>query len=335
MVVSHRSVMDLHGERLLGALASRGGLGKEPAYFLFPEGEEHKNLETVEDGYRALIAAGLNRESLIVAFGGGVVGDLAGFLAATYMRGTDLLQLPTTLLAMVDSSIGGKVGVDLPGAKNAVGSFHQPQAVLSDIEVLETLPERELRGGLVEVMKYGFLYDNGLLSTVEGWQGCLPESGMEIEDVIVRCVAHKAEVVMADERDLSGERALLNYGHTFGHALESATGYGYLRHGEAVGIGMMMAARLSELCGLAAEGLLKRHREALKPLLKNVVVPEELDEDRTMREMRTDKKKGRTLRFVLLEGPQAPHLVDSPGDALVMRAAAEILREMKEDRPCL
>lgn len=335
VVVSHSSVMDLHGERLLDALVSKADLEREPSLFLFPAGEEHKNLATVEEGYRALVAAGLNREGVIVAFGGGVVGDLAGFLAATYMRGTRLLQLPSTLLAMVDSSIGGKVGVDLPGAKNAVGSFHQPQAVLSDTGVLGTLPAREIRGGLAEVVKYGFLYDERLLQSVRGWRGQLPESGEELEKAIARCAGHKAAVVMADERDLAGVRAMLNYGHTFGHALESATAYGCMRHGEAVGIGMMMAARLSELSGLAPEGLLERHRDVLAPLLEGVAVPEGLDEVRVVREMRTDKKRGRTLRFVLLEGPQEPRLVDSPGDKAVLQAVAEILREMKEDRPCL
>jgi 3-dehydroquinate synthase len=330
-VVSHDSVIDLHGERLREALVSSPGQGKGLVYYLFPEGEENKNLKTVEKGYLALLAAGLNREGIIVAFGGGVVGDLAGYLAATYMRGTRLLQVPTTLMAMVDSSIGGKVGVDLPGAKNAVGSFYQPQAVLSDVGVLKTLPQRELRGGLVEIVKYGFLYDDGLLNTVAGWSGDPPDSGGELDGVIARCAGHKAAVVMLDERDLTGERALLNYGHTFGHALESATGYGFLRHGEAVGIGMMMAARLSELCGLAPGGLLERHRDVLKPVLENVVIPKDLEEGRIMRDMMTDKKKGRTLRFVLLEGLQAPRLVDSPGEAVVMQAVAEILQEMRGD----
>jgi len=330
-IVSHDSIMRLHGKRLLEAVSAACSKGTKTFQYLFTEGEENKNLKTVEDGYRVLLSSGLNREGLIIAFGGGVVGDLAGFLAATYMRGTRFLQVPTTLMAMVDSSIGGKVGVDLPGAKNAVGSFYQPQAVVSDVAVLETLPEREIRGGLVEIAKYGFLYDDGLLRTIGKWQEGLPETGKELEDVIAACVTHKADVVKVDERDLEGERAMLNYGHTFGHALEAATAYTSLRHGEAVGIGMLMAARLSELCGLAREGLLEYHRDVLMPILKNVVLPRDLDNAHIVTAMRSDKKRGHALRFVLLHGPQAPSLVDSPGEDLAMRAVTDILHEMKGD----
>ena len=292
-VVSHDSIMELHGTRLRGAIASCAAEGTAVIEYLFPEGEDNKNLKTVEEGYGKLLAAGFNREGVIVAFGGGVAGDLAGYMAATFMRGTRLLQLPTTLMAMVDSSIGGKVGVDLPGAKNAVGAFYQPLAVFSDIAVLETLPERELRSGMVEVAKYGFLYEEKLLQEIGEWNGGVPPGGGDdISGVIAVCAGCKSEVVAEDERDVTGRRAVLNYGHTFAHALEAATGYIRLRHGEAVGMGMMMAARLSELSGLAQIALTGRHREVLEPILKDVRVPEELDTSQVVRHMKSDKKRG-------------------------------------------
>ncbi|MBN2027771.1 MAG: 3-dehydroquinate synthase [Actinobacteria bacterium] len=330
-VVSHASIMGLHGKRLIEAIYPICGGENGVFQYLFAEGEENKNLSTVEDGYEVFLASGINREGLVVAFGGGVVGDLAGFLAATYMRGTRLLQVPTTLMAMVDSSVGGKVGVDLKGAKNAVGTFYQPQAVLSDVGVLGTLPERELRGGMVEIAKYGLLYDEIMLQKIGKWHDGLPENAEELDGVIAACVAHKADVVTVDERDLTGKRAMLNYGHTFGHALETATAYIHLRHGEAVGIGMLMAARLSELCGLAGEGLHEYHRCVLMPILKDVVFPRDLDAGRIVNAMQSDKKKGHVMRFVLLQEPQEPRLVESPGEALIMRAVADIMRDMKGD----
>jgi len=211
-VVSHPSIYAKHGRRLQDALEAALKHREDISLYLFPEGEENKCLKNLEKGYRAMLKSGVNREHILVCFGGGVVGDLAGFLAATYMRGMRYVQAPTTLMAMVDSAIGGKVGVDLPGAKNAVGAFYQPQAVYSDIDLLDTLPERELRSGLTEVVKYGFLFDEKLLESVEAWGGEIPARGRDLGEIIDTCVAHKARVVSADERDLSGERALLNYG---------------------------------------------------------------------------------------------------------------------------
>ena len=328
-VVSHATLLELHGPRIRESLASVAERAASPLYFLFPAGEEHKDLRTVEKGYITLLDGGFNREGVIIAFGGGVVGDLAGYMAATYMRGTRFVQLPTTLMAMVDSSIGGKVGVDLPGAKNAVGSFHQPQAVFSDVAVLETLPGRELRAGMAEVAKYGFLFDAGLLQAMQGWPGGSPQTETELSEVIARCVAHKAAVVERDERDLAGERALLNYGHTFGHALESAIGYGTLRHGEAVAVGMMMAARLSELCGLSGTGLREDHLRVLLPLLRAIELPEELDIQRVMGDMRSDKKRGAGARFVLLERPQVPRLVENPPEGMIRQAVVEVWDELR------
>jgi 3-dehydroquinate synthase len=329
-ILSHPSIDRMHGRRLRAAVAALSSTAAEPLSFLFPEGEENKNLQTLEKAYVALLSGGVVREDVVLAFGGGVVGDLAGFAASTYMRGIRFLQIPTTLMAMVDSSVGGKVGVDLPGAKNAVGSFYQPQAVISDLEVLDTLPEREFRSGLAEVVKYGFLYDENILETMEGWTAGMPEADAELEDLIARCVEHKARVVTLDELDLRGERAMLNYGHTFGHALESAAGYGRLRHGEAVAMGMLMAARASEMSGLAGSGLMEMHRKAILPVLGEVRLPSDLGPKRILADMQADKKKTRGLRFVLLEGPRKPHLVESLSEEIVRKAVSETLEELKE-----
>lgn len=327
-VVSHPEIMELHGHRLRGILREAAVGDEDPAFFFFPEGEEEKNLGTLEKGYRALLHAGITREDLLLAFGGGVVGDLAGFLAATYMRGIRYLQLPTTLMAMVDSSIGGKVGVDLPEGKNLVGAFYQPEAVLADVSLLATLPVRELMSGLAEVAKYGFLYDEGILTEMEKWEGGLPPEDHDFTALVASCAAHKARVVSSDERDLTGERALLNYGHTFGHALEAATAYRSLRHGEAVALGMIMAARLAELAGVARSSLTERHKRVLRPLLGGVrpfPVPRVAE---VLACMDKDKKRGRETRFVLLEDWQAPVLVESLSGKLVGRAVEEVLVEM-------
>ncbi|MDY6796794.1 MAG: 3-dehydroquinate synthase [Actinomycetota bacterium] len=331
VIVSHPSIMELHASRVEEALRNWIHRGGKAAYFVFPEGEGNKNLHYFEKGLFYLLEKGFTREDLLIAFGGGVVGDLAGYLASSYQRGMRYTQLPTSLMAMVDSSIGGKVGLDLPGAKNAVGSFYQPAAVICDTEVLATLPVRELKSGLAEVVKYGFLYDGQLLREMR-------ELGVDQEDVleaatevVARCVALKAEVVYQDERDLTGKRALLNYGHTFGHALESATGYGVLRHGEAVALGMMAAARASELHGLAEAGLLDMHMEVLMPLLKGVEMQTYPGLGRIVEDMGKDKKRGRDMRFVLLEGPQRPRLVESLSLHVAGKALEEIMQRIGED----
>lgn len=326
-VVTHQSIMDLHGGSLENSLRKASVSEGHVAPFVFPEGEEHKTLRTLEEGYRALLRAGVNREDLILAFGGGVVGDLAGFLAATYMRGIRYLQVPTTLMAMVDSSIGGKVGVDLPEGKNLVGAFYRPEAVLADMRLLETLPRREVLSGLAEVAKYGFLYDGGILAEMEGWAEGIPGAGYDFSRLVAACAARKAGVVSADERDLSGERVLLNYGHTFGHALEAATAYHVLRHGEAVALGMIMAARLAESIGMARVNLLNRHLRVLSPLLREARLPRDLSADLILSLMETDKKKAGALRFVLLEDWQEPRLAEFPSADLVGRAVEETLRE--------
>ncbi len=334
-VVSHPAIKELHGRRLSAALAAARGGGARAAWFLFPHGEENKTLATLERGLRALLAYGMTREDLLLAFGGGVVGDLGGFLAATYMRGIRYLQVPTTLMAMVDSSIGGKTGVDLPGAKNAAGAFYQPWGVYADTGLLGTLPRRELRSGMAEVAKYGFLYDEAILEEVEGWVAAPPAGAEGLEGMVARCAAHKARAVAADERDLGGERAMLNYGHTFGHAIESSCGYGRLRHGEAVAAGMLMAARLSELLGLAGEGLCALHARALLPMLDEGALGLGYERGRIMADMRADKKRGRSMRFVLLEGPRAPRLMEVGDEKVVEAAVDDVLEMLKGAERCL
>lgn len=234
-----------------------------------PDGEEFKNLQVAGHLYEKLLPLGLDRRSPAVALGGGVIGDLAGFVAATFMRGLPLIQVPTSLLAQVDSSVGGKVGVNLPQAKNMVGVFYQPQLVLSDVRLLQTLPPQEFRAGLAEVVKYGVIADKAFFEWLETH---LPAILEKKEDVVIHIVETacriKAAVVERDERD-EGIRAVLNFGHTVGHALEAATGYRKLTHGEAVAIGMVAAARISCQMGLCSEELPRR----LQRLIERIGLP--------------------------------------------------------------
>jgi 3-dehydroquinate synthase len=233
-----------HAERLAACL-------KSAAPISIPAGEKSKSLASVGELYSRLAKSSVDRKSPIVAVGGGVVGDLAGFVAATYNRGLPLVMAPTTLLAMVDSSVGGKVGINLPEGKNLVGAFHQPAAVWIDIAVLETLPEREYRSGLAEVVKYGVILDAEFFAWLEfNVEAILRREPAAVAHTIARSCQLKAEVVEQDEREESGLRAILNYGHTFAHSFESVAGYGTWLHGEAVAAGMICASRLAERRGL-------------------------------------------------------------------------------------
>jgi 3-dehydroquinate synthase len=248
LVISSRRVWRLHGRRL-APLARRGGVA------LMGDGERAKTLETVEHLYAACLERKLDRSATIVAFGGGVVGDVAGFVAATYLRGVRLIQIPTTLLAQVDSAIGGKVGVNLAAGKNLVGAFHAPDLVICDPQLLATLPAREFRAGLYEVVKYGVIADPSLFRRVaKRLPAIVSQEPALLSSLVADCCRIKADVVTADERE-GGRRRVLNFGHTVGHALEALTGYRRFRHGEAIGYGMLAAAFIS-----ASRGLLS-HRD--------------------------------------------------------------------------
>lgn len=263
-------------------------------------GEQTKSVATADELWRLLLEFGTDRKSAVVAVGGGVIGDLAGFVAASFARGLAFFQVPTTLLALVDSSVGGKVGVNLPGAKNMVGAFWQPRGVLIDTEVLQTLPEREYVAGLAEVVKYGVILDAEFFNYLEEHQEeILARKPGVLRHVIARCCRLKADVVERDEREESGLRAVLNYGHTFCHAIEAVTEYNVLLHGEAVAIGMICASRLAELMGRISAELTRRQRALLQAFGLPVALLD-LDRDDLLDAMQHDKKvEHGKLRFVL------------------------------------
>jgi 3-dehydroquinate synthase len=282
-IICNPKVASLYGDTVTRSFASSG---LEHEIFLIPDSEESKSLDVANGIYSKLADAGFDRNGCIIGLGGGAVGDLAGFVAATYMRGVGLVQIPTTLLAQVDSAIGGKTGVNIPAGKNLVGAFHQPALVVSDVSVLGTLPERDFRSGLAEVIKYGIISDAEMLSLdVTKLKG--KDSEM-LEDIVARCSSIKAGIVQEDERD-TGRRIILNLGHTLGHALESASGYGY-SHGEAVAIGMVFAARISVMKGLMAES----GPQKISGLLASAGLPVRIDEkmeiEKLMDFMQSDKK---------------------------------------------
>lgn len=275
--------------------------GFSPVVIEVPAGETAKSLKTVQACYDQLAAHRLERKSFVVALGGGVVGDLAGFVAATYMRGIDFVQVPTTLLAQVDSSVGGKVGVNLKAGKNLVGAFYQPRLVLCDLDTLRTLPEREFRSGFAEVIKYGIIYDARLFAQLESaLPKLLKRDARTLAGVIARCCEIKAEVVGQDETE-SGLRAILNFGHTIGHGLEAISSYGKYLHGEAISIGQVAAAILSAtLLGLP-EGEVERIRALFRraELLTSVCL-NLAQRRRLFAAMRLDKKvSGGEIKFVL------------------------------------
>ncbi len=275
---------------------------------LVPDGESRKTLHTLDAVITRLIELRAERTTTVIALGGGVVGDIAGFAAATYLRGVPLVQVPTTLLAQVDSSVGGKTGVNHPLGKNLIGAFHQPLAVLIDPDCLRTLPERELNAGLAEVVKYGAIRDRSFFEWLEqNMDRLLAREPQALAHAIERSCAIKADVVAADERE-SGVRALLNFGHTFGHAIEAGAGYGRWLHGEAVAAGMVMAARLSVRLGMLQEAEASRLREVLRRA-RLPIEGEPLGADRYLELMGRDKKVAAgAIRFVLLRGIGDAHV---------------------------
>jgi 3-dehydroquinate synthase len=284
-VIADHHVAELHGARLMELLR---GAGIEALLVTFPAGEWNKSREQWSELTDRLLAARLGRDSAIVAFGGGVAGDLAGFVAATYLRGIPYVQVPTTLLAMIDSSVGGKTGVDTPAGKNLVGAFHQPRAVVADVDLLATLPRVHVAAGLAEAVKHGVMRDVDHLADVEDARALLAKDLDRLETVVRRSVAIKAEVVAADERE-AGLRAVLNFGHTVAHAVESCSGYAML-HGEAVAIGMAVEAAIAESVDVAIPGTRQRVVAALERCSLPTRIPAELDGDALRDAMLGDKK---------------------------------------------
>jgi len=296
-IVTNRTVAPLYLESVKSTLA-----GHQPVEIVLPDGEEQKTLPVLSRIFDELVAAHCDRSTLLIALGGGVIGDMAGFAAACYQRGIPFVQIPTTLLAQVDSSVGGKTGVNHPRGKNMIGAFYQPQAVVIDTDTLQTLPDRELRAGAAEIIKYGLIRDPAFFEWLErNLERLLGRDADTLVYAIERSCRLKAEVVALDERE-SGLRAVLNFGHTFGHALETGLGYGAWLHGEAVAAGMVLAADLSRRLGwLAAEELARIEAIVARAGLP-VVLPAALDAARMRELMALDKKvAGGRLRLVLLK----------------------------------
>jgi 3-dehydroquinate synthase len=323
LIVSDSQVAPLYAQRVQAALAAVRPDAKVAPH-VFDAGEASKTLANFSGVIDALAALGATRDACIYALGGGVVGDLAGFAAACWMRGIDCVQLPTTLLAMVDSSVGGKTAVDIAQGKNLVGAFHPPRAVIADTSTLRTLPPRELRAGFAEVIKYGAIVDAPFLEWLDANAGgLLASDDALLAEAIARSCAHKAAITERDPFE-HGERALLNFGHTFGHAIETEQaaflGYGGgLNHGEAVAVGMVLAARLSTSLGLADAADGERLRALLQRYGLPTTVPPGLDPGALVARMRLDKKaQGSGLRFVLWEGAGKARVVANVDEARVL-----------------
>ncbi len=300
LLVSDESVWQAHGELACGSL-QRAQI--DVTSVTVPSGETSKSYDQTHRLYDTLVEMAADRKTVVVAFGGGVVGDLAGFVAATYARGLRFVQVPTTLLAMVDSSVGGKTGINHPRGKNLIGAFHQPAGVVIDTDVLKSLPDREYRSGLAEVVKYGVILDEAFLTYLENHiSGLNNRDDKVLRNVVARSCQLKADVVQQDELETTGLRAALNYGHTFAHAFEALAGYGTLLHGEAVSIGMICASRLAEQLGRIPAADTQRQISLLSALKLPVQVPVDIakQHQQIIDCMLLDKKtEGRELRFVL------------------------------------
>ena len=304
LLVSNETVAPLYLETLKKSLA-----GADVHSLVLPDGEAYKTMEHWSQIMDKLIEIRATRDATIVTLGGGVIGDMGGFAAASYMRGINFIQIPTTLLSQVDASVGGKTGFNHPMGKNLIGAFHQPSAVLVDIETLKTLPPREFSAGLAEVVKIAAIRDAEFLDWLEDNNAAIMarESGA-ITSMIKRSIANKADVVAEDERE-SGVRALLNFGHSFAHALETLTGYTLYLHGEAVAIGMMVACRLSEIRGLCTTGFTDRLGMLLQSFDLPLDLPAELDPDDILETMKLDKK--------VIAGSARLILVESAGQGII------------------
>ncbi|MEA5507836.1 3-dehydroquinate synthase [Halotia wernerae UHCC 0503] len=299
LVVSNQTIFKHYGERVINSLTSAGF---EVVSYCLPAGERYKTLNSIQKLYDIALENRLERSSTMLALGGGVIGDMTGFAAATWLRGINVVQVPTTLLAMVDSAIGGKTGVNHPHGKNLIGAFHQPRKVLIDPEVLKTLPMREFRAGMAEVIKYGIIWDAELFAQLEASKNLnqlryvKPEL---IDTILTRSCQAKADVVSKDEKE-GGLRAILNYGHTIGHAVESLTGYRLVNHGEAVAIGMVAAGQIAVALGLWQQEDTERQNALIQKAGLPIRLPDEIDIEGIIAALQLDKKvKAGKVRFIL------------------------------------
>jgi len=318
-IVTNTTVAPLYLAKVSGHLRAAG---REVLEIVLPDGEEHKNWQSLNLVYDALLQHKCDRKTTLVALGGGVIGDLTGFAAASYMRGVPFVQIPTTLLAQVDSSVGGKTGINHPLGKNMIGAFYQPRAVLADTATLDTLPARELAAGLAEVIKHGAILDATFFDWIEAnIEKLTARDPQALAHAIARSCEIKAEVVRKDERE-GGLRAVLNFGHTFGHAIENGLGYGAWLHGEAVGCGMVMAADLSARLGLIEPDAVERVRALVRAAGLPASAPD-LGEARWIELMAVDKKnEGGEIRFILLKPLGSPAIASAPLEHLRSTLAA-------------
>jgi len=312
-IVTNTTVAPLYLDKVAGPLRAAG---REVVPIILRDGEEFKNWESLNEVFDALLANKCDRKTTLVALGGGVIGDMTGFAAATYMRGVPFVQIPTTLLAQVDSSVGGKTGINHPLGKNMIGAFYQPRAVIADTATLDTLPDRELSAGLAEVIKHGAILDAPFFDWIEANIGKLvARDHAALAHAIARSCEIKADVVARDERE-GGLRAVLNFGHTFGHAIEAGLGYGAWLHGEAVGCGMVMAADLSRRLNLIDDAAVERVRALVKAAGLPVVAPD-LGIERWIELMEVDKKnEGGAIKFILLKPLGSPSITNAPRELL-------------------
>jgi 3-dehydroquinate synthase len=319
LVVSNTQVEPLYGERLRAALRGRYGAVHT---VVLPDGEVHKDWPTLNRIFDALLERGCDRKTVLFALGGGVVGDMTGFAAACYMRGVPFVQVPTTLLAQVDSSVGGKTAINHPLGKNMIGAFYQPERVVCDLDTLASLPARELSAGLAEVIKYGPIADMGFLEWIESnIDALVARDPQALAQAVRRSCEIKASVVSQDERE-SGLRAILNFGHTFGHAIEAGLGFGEWLHGEAVGCGMVMGAHLSRRLGLVDAAFVERLTALIRKAGLPVTGPR-LGTERYLSLMRLDKKsESGEIRFVVIERPGQAAVRAAP-DAVVGEVLAQ------------
>lgn len=301
VIVTQPKIAQSYSATVVSSLTAAGF--DAPEVITFPAGERYKNLRTLEKLYDALyeLRPAIDRKTLVIALGGGVVGDVVGYLAGSYLRGLDYVQIPTTLLAMVDSSVGGKTGIDFRAGKNLIGAFHQPRAVIVDTDTLKTLPIRETRAGLAEIIKYGVISDPVVMRKVSNALPYIKRGEAEITNFLIRRSCEiKAEVVVEDEFETSGLRATLNFGHTIGHAVEAATNYRRYKHGEAVAIGMISAACIGEILGVTQSGLRDHIRLACHNAHLPLVLPEDISDDTLLGLLGRDKKsEGGVAKFVL------------------------------------